>query len=242
MSSFIRRLKYYGIGFGIGLVLVFFFFQNRGCSWLPGNRVKNAILERVLVLPDSEWKFMEQSGITEDEIISVLNDGDILYDKSRKDDGELKSYVLEKEFNGEKREFIFTLPTESFISEVYLSRKDLNNLNSSVSGSGKLIHFPNDEGLIFPDTTSRLTCAQNYFKLMNPKDILKGLNKNGTIAFEKSKLDLSPKPEHHLVFTTENGGAIEMRAIWYKNKINVLEIYNVPDSVYQSCKANDVHN
>lgn len=47
-SSFLYRLKFYGFGILLGVVLSIFFFQNRTTvltSWLPGNRVKIAINE-----------------------------------------------------------------------------------------------------------------------------------------------------------------------------------------------------
>ena len=68
MDSIFRRLKYYGIGFGAGLVFVIFFFQNRGCSWLPDNRVKNSILDRVLVLPETEAVQMKKFGLTKKDL------------------------------------------------------------------------------------------------------------------------------------------------------------------------------
>ena len=70
-SSFIRRLKYYGIGFGIGLIFVFIFFQNRGCSWLPGNRVKNTVLERVMVVNDETAKAFAKKGLTKKDAIAA---------------------------------------------------------------------------------------------------------------------------------------------------------------------------
>jgi hypothetical protein len=60
MESLWRRLKYYGIGFGIGLVFVIFFFQNRGCSWLPSNRVKNSILDRLVVASDETLEILKK--------------------------------------------------------------------------------------------------------------------------------------------------------------------------------------
>ena len=64
MKSWIKRLKFYGIGFGIGLFFVAFFFQNRGCSWLPSNRVKNAILDRLIVVSDETESTMKLKDLT----------------------------------------------------------------------------------------------------------------------------------------------------------------------------------
>ena len=200
MDSFFSRLKYYGIGFGIGLIFVIFFFQNRGCSWLPDNRVKNSILDRVLVLPESEAQQLKKFGLTKKDLTLVLNDGEVLFDESKKE-GDPKVYVVEKEIPSHgKMKFFFSLAKESFISE---------------------IHFSKDDNLVFPDSSKNVTCQQDALGLINPKDILKYLKKSGKIDYSKSHLQATPKPEHFLVFTDEKGREIGANVIWYKNKLNI---------------------
>ena len=221
MDSIFRRLKYYGFGFGIGLVFVIFFFQNRGCSWLPGNRVKNSILDRVLVLPDSEASQLKKFGLTKKELTEVLNDGEVLFEESKKT-GNPKIYVIEKEIASKgKMKFFFTLPNESFISEIHFSQKNAKKSKSTKEGFGELIFFPADENLVYPDTNSRVTCQEDALGLINPKDILKLLKKSGKIDFSKSHLSASPKPEHYLLFTDKKGREIGSNVIWYKNKLNI---------------------
>ena len=118
MESWIRRLKFYGVGFGIGLLFVFIFFQNRGCSWLPGNRVKNSILDRLLVVSDETAEILKKRGVNKKELIQFLNDGDVIFGESEKDKDD-KVYVIEKD--GKK--YLFTLPFESCIAEVQLGNK-----------------------------------------------------------------------------------------------------------------------
>lgn len=84
MESFWRRLRYYGIGFGIGLLFVFVFFQNRGCSWLPANRVKNSVLDRLLVIPDHQEKAMNDKHVNVKDIVNALNEGDVEFSESKK--------------------------------------------------------------------------------------------------------------------------------------------------------------
>ena len=59
MKTFLKRLKYYGLGFGIGTVFLFFFFENRGCSWMPSNRVKSNVIERLLVTSKSDKQILK---------------------------------------------------------------------------------------------------------------------------------------------------------------------------------------
>lgn len=215
MESILRRLKYYGIGFGIGLFFLFFFFENRGCTWLPSNRVKNSILDRLLVVSNDTYTMLEKDGLSAEDIVQVLNDGEVNFGESDKD-SEPKIYILEKE----NRRYAFTLPEESFISEVFVGDNN-DSMRQTEEGSGKIIHFPLDDNLVFSDTNRRIKCQQTLLGLENDKSILELLKKTGRMDFGKSVLTKSPKPEHHLTFEKE-GEEIGITAIWYKNKLNII--------------------
>jgi len=233
MDSLFSRLKYYGIGFGIGLIFVIFFFQNRGCSWLPDNRVKNSILERVLVLPDSEASQLTKYGLTKKDLTLVLNDGSVLFNESKKE-GNPKIYVVEKEIPSKgKMKFFFTLANESFISEIHFTEKNAKKSKNTTEGFGELIHFPMDDNLIFPDTSSQVTCQQDKLHLISSKEIFKLIQKTGKINFTKSNLSLSPKPEHYIEFKDKKGQLIGAKIIWYKNKLNIT---NFEANFLDTCK------
>ncbi|MFT5859097.1 MAG: hypothetical protein ACI865_001194 [Flavobacteriaceae bacterium] len=214
MESWVRRLKFYGIGFGIGLIFVFIFFQNRGCSWLPGNRVKNSILDRLMVVSDETAAILKRKGVSKDDLIQVLNDGDVVFSESDKD-GDDKVYVIEKD--GKK--YLFLLPFESFISEVRIGEK-ASKVETSTEGYGEIWRFPQDSTLVFPDSTKFLSCQQDELDLVNPKDILSRLKKSGRIDFAKTDLTITPKPEHYLIIDID-GKEIGLNMIWYKNKLNL---------------------
>ena len=84
MENFFRRLKYYGIGFGIGLLFVIFFFKNKGCAWTPENRVKTAVFERLLVINDENKSELEKLNLSKKELIQILKNSDINFQKSKK--------------------------------------------------------------------------------------------------------------------------------------------------------------
>ena len=214
MESLKRRLKYYGIGFGLGLIFIFFFFQNRGCAWLPGNRVKNAIMDRVIVVSDDTQNKLDEKGISLDDLVLVLNDGDVNFGESDKD-GESKIYIIEKE--GVK--YGFTLPYESFISEAFVDVKS-GKIEPTKTGFGNILHFPADENLVYPDSTTMMTCQQDKLGLISPKKILDLLGESGKIDFDKSDFSERPKPLHYLVFE-KDGKEIGAKVIWYKNKLNI---------------------
>jgi hypothetical protein len=226
MDKFITRLKYYGIGFGLGLVFVFFFFQNRGCSWLPANRVKNSILDRVLSISDTENAILKQKGIHSKEIINLLNDGKVDFKKSKKD-GNLKIYHL----SNDKIQLYFLLPKEAFVSEIKIAKHPVSKIKPSETGQGRLIRFPNDKNLVFVDTTELLTCKIAKLGYIDQRLILKDLKKNGTIDFKKSNLYANPKPIVDLEFYNAKKEKVNAKAIWYKNKINIFSINSSADSL-----------
>jgi hypothetical protein len=75
---------YYGVGFGIGLIGVFFFFNNRGCSWLPGNRVKEMVAERIIYISDANLQILKNLNISEGEIGTYIQDAEIIFQKVKK--------------------------------------------------------------------------------------------------------------------------------------------------------------
>jgi hypothetical protein len=214
MNTIWRRLKYYGIGFGLGLIFLIFFFQNRGCTWLPSNRIKNTILDRVIVVSEKTKQDMEGLNLSSEDIIQVLNDGDVEFKKSDKNSDD-KVYLIEKE----GRSYLFTLPKESYIAELFIG-KDAFNVKTSEVGRGKIIHLPNDENMVYPDSTQYVTCQQEELGLADPKAIYKLIKETGEIDFGKTNLSVKPKPEHYMYFVKE-GDTIGFEAIWYKNKINI---------------------
>lgn len=214
MKPFLRRLKYYGIGFGIGSIFVFFFFQNRGCSWTPSNRVKNAILDRLIVISDSTAMELEENNISYEDVVEALNDGDVDFGKSDKDKKN-KAYVIERDGHS----FVFTLPHESFISEVFLA-KNVKDVKASTTGTGLIIRIPNDDDMVYAEEGDVIGCQQEKLGLISNKKIYKKLKNTGRIDFEKSDLSVTPKPEHYMTIVN-NGDTIGMTMIWYKTKLNI---------------------
>lgn len=222
-SSFVKRLKYYGIGFGIGLIFVFFFFQNRGCSWLPGNRVKNTILDRVMVISDETALEFDKKGITKDDVIAALNTGDVEFGESDKND-DSKVYVIEHEGN----KFLYTLPYESFITEVKLGG-DAKETKTSTEGMGTIWRFPIDKNLVYLDSSKVLDCQLNQLNLKDAKTIFSKIKKSGKIDFEHTDLSVRPKPEHFIVFY-QDSTRVAAKTIWYKDKLEILS-FEFPSEV-----------
>ncbi len=222
-STFLRRLKFYGIGFGIGIIFVVFFFQNRGCAWLPGNRVKNTILDRVLVISDKTANEFQAKGLTKKDAIAALNDGSVLFGESDKNN-DSKVYVIEHE--GHK--FLFTLPYESFITEVKLGGNALKTKTSN-EGYGIVWRFPNDPNLVYIDSTDVLGCQQEAISVKDGKSLFAAFKKSARIDFKRTNLAIRPKPEHYIIFKKDTS-EIVAKTIWYKDKLEVLS-FEIPFEV-----------
>lgn len=219
-TTFIRRLKYYGIGLALGLLIVIFTMPNRGCSWTPENRIKNMILGRIVTVNDVEWELMQSKGLTKEDIISVLNDGDVKIKESDKD-GESKVYAIEKDIKGKgSYTFYFTLPFESYISEVNIGEINAKKVKNTKVGYGKFLSFPNDPYIVYPDSTKQVNCQMETLKVGDVKTIYKDIQVNGRINFSKSNLDTRPKPQHEIEYF-KNNDTISFQSVWYKDKIYI---------------------
>lgn len=221
MESFARRLKYYGIGFLIGLVFVTIFFQNRGCSWLPSNRVRNAFMDRLIVVPDNQALTMKKNKISNADILNALNRGDVYFSESVKDK-DIKVYKIVSDIEGKGEQvFYFSLPKESFICEVHVNEMNAKSVKNTVRGNGKIIHFPKDKNLVFVDTNAIIQCQKKALGFSKSNKILQLMKRTGQINFEKSKLTARPKADHYIEFKNDLGSKVGARAIWYKNKITI---------------------
>ena len=124
MENFLKRLKYYGIGFGIGFLFLIFFFKNKGCAWTPENRVKSAIFERILVLNEENKIALHKLNLSEKELIQILRNSYVNFQKSKKTD-RFKVYHFDcQTHSGKEFVTLITLGKDSFLSEVILNKKN----------------------------------------------------------------------------------------------------------------------
>lgn len=230
MKNFLRRLKYYGIGFAFGLVFVFFFFKDRGCSWKPDNRVKNTILGRVLVVPESEQAAFDKLGLNDTTIVAFLNDGDANFSASKKD-GATKVYQVSKEIKGKEVKLWFTLPQDAFISEVRFPKGSVLNVKNTKTGMGKMIRFPLVETIVYlNEDDSYFNKMKEKYDLNDSKEVENYLKKNGKIDFAKSNLTSSPYPIQKIVFETPTKLRVTASSYWFEEHITV-ESFDAVDSL-----------
>lgn len=220
MRSFWKRLKVYLVGFTLGLIFVFFFFKNRGCSWTPSNRVKNAIIDKVLVIPDSEKKdHPELRSMTSSSVMSFLAQGDVNFGESIKDqDTYPKAYVIEWEDSIPKR-LQFSLYEDSYVSVVHwLDENEKPQRIKKPEGYGDFLRLPKDSAIVFIDKSNYVQCKARGLASKKQDDLVKALQKTGRINFDKSDLMLT-KAEHYIEFTQNDTIEVEAKTIWYESRI-----------------------
>jgi len=224
MESFWRRLRYYGIGFGIGLLFVFVFFQNRGCSWLPANRVKNSILDRLLVIPEDQEKVMKEKQVVIKDIVNALNEGDVEFSESKKADF-LKVYKIRHTLSsGKQMTFYFTLPKESFVSEVHITEPNAQSVRNTKKGLGRIVRIPKDRDLVFLEPDPILQCVVRKCFVKKEQGILKAMKTNGRVDFERTRFTAKPKAVQVITVKNPAGELVRFEAIWYKNKVNITSM------------------
>jgi hypothetical protein len=168
-NTFLRRLYYYLIGVGIGLIFVFFVFGNRGCSWLPQNKVKETITHKILI--SSSKKIPVQN------IQKILEDSEVNFDKSNKNTS-FKSYCFESK--GIKTTFYVSFYSDSYFAVVH---DDLNQLQELQKDTFlKIVNLPEEKFSLFNfDASQQLlnTLKSAEFTKENHEKIL---SKNGFLA------------------------------------------------------------
>ena len=222
MDNFFRRLKIYGIGFGIGLICVFLFFRNRGCNWLPENRVKSSFIERVIVVPEDEMAAYKALSLNEKQLNDLIQNSAVSFSESKKK-GEPKAYQLTGTLpNGNPIRFILTLPDRSVISELKINATTTEKVKNSITGKGYPVLFPNNKELFDLGTDKNTLKKLNSVGIGKSEQLLKMIKEIGYIDYSKSTFN-SEKSSHCWVIEKPSN-AFSMQTTWYKDKITLQSV------------------
>jgi hypothetical protein len=192
--TFAKRLRYYILGFGMGLLVCVVLFGQRGCDWTPSNRVLKQIATSEILITDSVRCILVENKIEEDEIFKTLNGGSVIFSESETQKIP-KFYVLEN-------------PAETFKIR-FVVRNDTVSIIDGVPGGkqGRCKGFGSNPEHIFtmPEkTVKRLLKAQEIsaadsilakLKKYNIKDEeIYNMIESGKIDFKNSMPTLKPHP------------------------------------------------
>ena len=227
MDNFFRRLKLYGIGFGIGLVCVFLFFRNRGCNWLPENRVKSSIIERVIIVHEDEISAFKALGITDVQLNKIIQNSSISFSESKKE-GEPKAYKLAGELpNGKAFHFILTLPDRSCVSELIIKPTKISQVKNSIKGKGYPVLFQNNKELFYIGNDREIISKLKTIGINKSEQLLKLIKKNGYIDFANSTFNSEKSSYYWVIDQAVNKFSIQTS--WYKEKIALTSLdFDVP--------------
>jgi hypothetical protein len=218
MSAFWRRLKYFLGGFIPGCIIVILFFQNRGCSWLPDNRVRGSILEKIIVVDSTQQQLLNKIGITKDGIKTFIDGCEVNFKKSdvKKD---TKVYFLTN--NG--RSMYVLMPKNSFIAELKsVSSKGAKKLTSK--GKGELWKTPKNPDFVYFKTDGVLNCQQNEIGLRTSKSFYNRLRQVGRFDFEKSSFTANENLHFFILKDLKGRGEFGVESVWYKEKMDVRKL------------------
>lgn len=208
-------------------------FDNKGCSWFPSNRVKDNLFNRMIVVNASAFDQMKEQGFTKSAFLKTVQEGDVDFGKSKKQ-GLDKVYRIDyKTPKGKKEHCFMTMGDESFMTEIIFSRKKANQIsptNTDAELPGQILFMPKNEFLFYMDSSSVLTEKMKSIGIKDDKELNRLIRKNGQFNFACSYLLQHPKPVHCLEFRTNKlpKEKIQIKCIWYKEKIKVYDLKTIP--------------
>jgi hypothetical protein len=228
MESFWRRLRYYGLGFGLGLILTFGIFNTRGCSWMPENRVKDAMNKRVWIIDNQQIKsFYKFHKLNDKKFHRLIQDADISFTKSIRS-GRHKVYDLTfTDGKNKEAHCLARMTDESFVVEFIPGVKNIKEYRKmkSLSFGASIIHTPVQKHLVYSEDNPAIKEQLRALGIQNDIQLQKELL-SGHFDYQKSRLNEQPRPIHVIEFRPENNKRIEVSAtcIWYKDKIKVYSL------------------
>ena len=91
--KFLGRLKFFGVGLSMGVLVVFIMFGTRGCDWTPTNRVKSTIQTMRLAIGENNQCVMSCNNIDNEIIYDLIYNGKVNFKESQTEI-EPKNYIL----------------------------------------------------------------------------------------------------------------------------------------------------
>jgi hypothetical protein len=97
MDDMRQRFTLYGIGFAMGIVIVFFFLGGKraSCNWMPNDRILNIIERKQLRYGDQIEQNLKEAEADSLDIRAILKNGDIDFSKSQVKNEPCRLYWIE---------------------------------------------------------------------------------------------------------------------------------------------------
>jgi hypothetical protein len=118
-----RRFGFYGIGFVIGLGLLFFILNGKkaSCNFLPNERVLDILRNKKYRISDEVNQIMYSNEIDTTALLSILNGGDVDFSKSQTRTKPCRYYWIDGFINNSNTSiFVENCDTLVTIQKLYL--------------------------------------------------------------------------------------------------------------------------
>ena len=100
--GFWKKLLWYLVGVGLGVLAVMFIFGDRDlqCSYFPNDRVLYDLRKKTLLIPEEVQQQMDESGIDTSDIALMMLSGNVDFEKSNTQKDGCKTYHIDYEAEG----------------------------------------------------------------------------------------------------------------------------------------------
>lgn len=191
--NFLNRLKFYLIGFGLGVFLIYFLFNDREWDWLPENKVKKFILDNPLKINLKKDQTAILTNQFSKKIFDLIINGNVNFSES-KTKFINKKYVIEYKNSSALFNISFEDTLCRIISIDNMIFKDIYEV-----GFLDTIVFIDHYNLYLKFEKMEKKFTKNFISKvkkygLNPDDISKNLN-NFNVNWKKSNpfTNLNPK-------------------------------------------------
>ena len=132
--NFLNRLKFYLVGFILGLFLVYSLFNDREWDWLPENKIKKFLLINPIKINIEKSEVLNINESFSKKVFDIVLNGNVLFSKS-KTKTDTKNYFLESKNDTISIDISFndsTCRITSFNNQTFSRTQSINHIDTNV--------------------------------------------------------------------------------------------------------------
>ena len=132
--DFSNRLKFYLLGFILGLFLVYSLFNDREWDWLPENKIKKFLLTNPIKINIEKSEVLKINEDFSKKVFDVIINGNILFSKSETKTN-TKNYFLESNNDTISIDISFddsTCRITSINNQIFSRNKSISNIDTNI--------------------------------------------------------------------------------------------------------------
>lgn len=174
--NFLNRLKFYLVGFILGLFLVYSLFNDREWDWLPENKIKKFLLANPIKINIERSEVLYLNESFSKKVFDVVINGNVLFSKSETKT-DTKNYFLESNNDTISIDISFddsTCRITSFNNQNFTRNQSINHIDTNVY-MDNFNFYKVLEKLKKKYSKEFITDLENF--QLNEKDIEKNLKK-----------------------------------------------------------------